>query len=216
MNGKEKLEALLAIHGQERVTPSLRHYSSEYYDPAKAREYYLRTRELKGQKAAEMNTAQREAFGYAKTQISEKKKAERTSFTEKTKADRVNARDAQVKKLEELRKSATESLARIDAKLKEFFASIESETKIPANASPKLRAFLEKNQATRKASAKRDSDKARREVGEAMRSAIGNARESYAAASKALSEQTKTGSQALEDKYKAASETEYQNIRKNV
>lgn len=182
MNGKERVEAFLA------------HYSSDYYDPEKAREYYLRTRELKGRKAAEMNTTQREAFGYAKTQISEKRKEAKTTA-------QVN----QVQKLEELRKKAVETQARIEAQLAEYFTQIQTELKIPANASPKLRAFLQKNQNQRMASAKQASAKKRREVGLALRSALTEARESYATASK-----------ALDTKYDTDSETEYQNIRANV
>ena len=33
----------------------LRHYASPYYDPQKAHEYYMRTRELKGRSTTSLN-----------------------------------------------------------------------------------------------------------------------------------------------------------------
>ena len=33
----------------------LRHYASPYYDPEKAHEYYMRTRELKGRSTTSLN-----------------------------------------------------------------------------------------------------------------------------------------------------------------
>ena len=64
------------------------HYASKYYDPVKAREYYLRTRELKGRQKGLETTEQKEAWGYAKTQISEAKKQELQTASETAKAQR--------------------------------------------------------------------------------------------------------------------------------
>lgn len=60
-----------------RVENFLAHYASEYYDPVKAHEYYLRNRELKGrQTTTGMTEKQREGWGYAKAQVSERQKAD--------------------------------------------------------------------------------------------------------------------------------------------
>lgn len=59
------------------------HYASEYYDPAKAHEYYLKNRELKGQRSTSGLTIKgnrgrseqrKQAWAYAKNQINEKHK----------------------------------------------------------------------------------------------------------------------------------------------
>lgn len=59
---------------QEFIDNHLSHYASQYYDPVKAREYYLRTRELKGRKP--MSEKQKSAWDYAKGQIKEAEKGE--------------------------------------------------------------------------------------------------------------------------------------------
>lgn len=70
-----------------RVDAFLQHYASEYYDPAKAREYYLRTRELKGrQTTSGMSDEQRQGWSYAKNQIAERKKADLDTASESRQA----------------------------------------------------------------------------------------------------------------------------------
>lgn len=70
-----------------RVGNFIAHYSSEYYDPAKAREYYLRTRELKGRSTSDLKSPEKkEAWNYTKTQIAEAKKNDTLSAAEEQKA----------------------------------------------------------------------------------------------------------------------------------
>lgn len=66
---------------------ALAHYSSPYYDPAKAHEYYLRTRELKGRTSTgNLNDTGKAAL----TQVKQKLKEERDSTVKKAKDDTVN------------------------------------------------------------------------------------------------------------------------------
>lgn len=60
----------------EFIESFLAHYASEYYDPAKAREYYLRTRELKGRRSgSDLKTdSKKQAWAYAKNKITEERK----------------------------------------------------------------------------------------------------------------------------------------------
>lgn len=52
----------------------LYHYVSPYYDPVKAHEYYMRTRELKGRKSTKgLNESGRKAASYVKSQIYEER-----------------------------------------------------------------------------------------------------------------------------------------------
>lgn len=42
----------------------LRHYASPYYDPQKAHEYYMRTRELKGRSTTSLNDDGKKIWSY--------------------------------------------------------------------------------------------------------------------------------------------------------
>ena len=44
----------------------LRHYASPYYDPQKAHEYYMRTRELKGRSTTSLNDEGKKIWSYTK------------------------------------------------------------------------------------------------------------------------------------------------------
>lgn len=91
-----------------RVGDFLAHYASEYYDPQKAHEYYLRNRELKGQQSSKgLSDAQKEGLSYAKNQIAERKKA-----------DLKSASEANRQAVEQLRATAQAKREEISAKLK--------------------------------------------------------------------------------------------------
>lgn len=106
--------------GEVFVDNFLAHYASEYYDPAKAREYYLRTRELKnkrsvsdltvkyqekskskgkknkGKMVTKVNQAatdrKKQAWAYAKNQLDEEKKARTEAASARRKEVVDNAR----------------------------------------------------------------------------------------------------------------------------
>lgn len=101
--------------GKEYVESFLAHYASEYYDPAKAREYYLRTRELKGQQNAsdltvkngkkvnrERTDERKQAWAYAKNQIGENKKADLKAISEERKQIVDHARETSQARREEI------------------------------------------------------------------------------------------------------------------
>lgn len=179
----------------------LMHYASQYYDPVKAHEYYIRNRDLKNKQKAEddklsseSRQRQSEATAYVRNQIS----------TAKT-----NELEKQTKDVDELLKAlqtkAEESALRIKQKLEEHLATLNTQLQIPANASPKVRAFLEKQHAKQSASAKNASRAQLQALGKNLRTAISVARTQYAEARKATVE-----------KYKTALETETKNIRNEV
>ena len=86
------------------------HYASPYYDPVKAHEYYMRTRELKGKRStSELNSEGKEVWGYTKNQISIEKRSKTTALTEERK-----------QKTEKLRQEAAETQARITEKLRKL------------------------------------------------------------------------------------------------
>jgi hypothetical protein len=98
------------------VDDFLAHYASEYYDPAKAREYYLRTRELKGQQSTSQltkkgdkggNERRTQAWTYAKNQISEEKKANLEALSAKRKEVVDRARESAQARREEISSKLT-------------------------------------------------------------------------------------------------------------
>lgn len=93
-------------------------HAGQYYDPAKAREYYLRTRELKGRARTSGNLktdSKKDKWAYTKSEITEAKKTEMkeasTDRTEQVKAIRASAtqrRQAISEKVSALLKVLTE------------------------------------------------------------------------------------------------------------
>lgn len=61
----------------------LRHYASPYYDPQKAHEYYMRTRELKGRSTTSLNDEGRR-FGLIQKIISNLKRQQRSKKSRKS------------------------------------------------------------------------------------------------------------------------------------
>lgn len=193
----------------------LAHYSSKYYDPVKAREYYLRTRELKGREAAatanlskESRERQTEGTAYVRDQISTQKKAALDKNQAKSKADS----EAYTARIQELSARATDTQKRIEQKLKAYLEGIDKNLKIPANASPKLRAFLEQQQARQKNSARKKTSNELRALQKNLRSVVQSARAQYRSTREANSTERKS----IVDQYKKDLETETQNIKNQV
>lgn len=100
----------------ESIEDYLAHYASKYYDPVKAHEYYLRTRELKGRRSSSnLNAEGKKVWSYTKNEISTAKKndvqEEKNNRDNQIKALRVKAdktRESISSKLEELRKSLSD------------------------------------------------------------------------------------------------------------
>lgn len=204
------------------------HYASKYYDPVKAKEYYERTKKLKGRQPAQpqLTKEQRERQTSAKAYVREQVSTQRTA-AQKAAAEKQKAR------LEKLQKDAEATRDRIVEKLnalvEKLKADIEVEVpkpklnEIPPSASPRQRAFLEKQNARmmneyngklNKARAKANAavsnarDAARDEikaVGTSLRDAVAKARTEYASARKTMAE-----------KYKSDLNTELKNIEDKV
>ena len=209
----------------EKVSNFLAHYSSPNYDPDKAREYYLRTRELKGRKpklSAETHRKQSEANLYVRDRLGAKRKADLAKNAENSVALR-NASEAQAKahkeRMEKIQATVAESVSRIEKQLSDKLAGIQKQLKIPPNASPKLRAFLEKQQRIQSNSAKVRSQSERRSLHKSLRSAVSKAREDYTASRIKISTDRKTNAEdrrSIVEKYKTDLETETRNIKEQV
>ena len=93
----------------ESKTAVLMHYASQYYDPVKAHEYYMRTRELKGRSTSTLTDDGKKIWAYTKNSIKEEKASKVKSEQE--------LRD---KKISELRAKADETKEKITSRLKEI------------------------------------------------------------------------------------------------
>lgn len=77
----DELEAEL----EEDDDDEIKHYASPYYDPAKAHEYYLKNRELKGRRStAKLNDEGKNAARYVKEQLSTERKQKVETHKEQT------------------------------------------------------------------------------------------------------------------------------------
>lgn len=217
----------------EPIEVPIKHYASEYYDPQKAHDYYMKNRELKGKQSTKgMSDQQKEAWSYSKNSIKEKKKADLTSASEAQKAQ-----------MEALRNQATALRDSIRSKLEGLLESLKV-TKIepkkvdppelitiPENATDRQKAlFREQNQrkmntynakvAKAEAEARDATEAARKDSSEKSKAA----RESASAELKKVGEDLKgvvqkaradyeAAKKATEQKYKDAVDNEYNNIR---
>lgn len=68
-------------------------YASQYYDPAKAHEYYLKNRELKGRNPAELNKADKKVWSATKSNIAAEKKSATKNLVETHKTELKQLRD---------------------------------------------------------------------------------------------------------------------------
>jgi len=204
------------------------------YDPVKAHEYYMKNRELRGavtpqkgetkeQRKARVSTSQKQREGrmYVNNQLSKQRQAETKDM-----------QSAQQVRLDAIRKNAEASRARIEGKLNTFLQELTAKAKpvkliplneIPSNASPRVRAFWERQNANivksnrdaveksnaanaaKKNTAKAQAAAEMKRVGSELKNAVAEARATYEESKKQMRE-----------KYKLAAETEHKNIKANV
>lgn len=171
----------------------LAHYASEYYDPAKAREYYLRNRELKGRQSTKgMSDTQKEALGYSKHQIGEAKKSELT-----------NTQKAMMARNQALREKAEEATKRITEKIRALASQLElSRANMSSAQLRKLQSGADSDKVQKlRESASKEINQIRTD----LKAAIAKSRETYEENKKQIS-----------SKYDAAAEKEYNNIKSQL
>lgn len=124
------------------------HYASPYYDPVKAHEYYMRTRELKGRRSAtQLNDEGKKVWSYTKNSIKDNKSSEVEE--EKNKRDKKISEFRAKKQITENLKALNEQLTKRNTEQKESVdAGKNSEieklmaVKIPTGLSKEERAQL--------------------------------------------------------------------------
>lgn len=134
----------------ERVDNFLMHYASKYYDPVKAREYYLRTRELKGREPAlskESRARQQQGTAYVTNEIRTRQAAD-LAKNQKARDALVTAANKRAEehkaRMEKLQKDVKDVQKKTIDEFRSKVESIKAQFRIPENASPQTRARLEK------------------------------------------------------------------------
>ena len=95
------------------------HYASEYYDPVKAHEYYMKHRQLKGRSKGSLTDKGKEIWSYTESNIKDRKRKE-IQEAELEKEVRIKElKDNTKKKKEEISNKLTQLLEAINSKYKE-------------------------------------------------------------------------------------------------
>lgn len=116
---------------EHKVNDFLEHYASQFYNPAKAHDYYEKHKDLKGRSTAVLTDKGKETWAYTKNSISEKKKADLEAAQKK--------QEAIIKSSQE---KATATLASIAAKLKTFRKTLSEQTTSKIAAVPPISSGL--------------------------------------------------------------------------
>lgn len=112
------------------VDGKLAHYASPYYDPKKAHEYYMRTRELKGRKStATLNDQGKAAAKYVKEQLTTERKEKQQDSRDETNADISSVKSRAQQNIESARDRKLQQIENhkqlMNAKIETLRASLE-------------------------------------------------------------------------------------------
>lgn len=200
----------------EKVENFLAHYASKYYDPVKAKEYYERTKELVGRDSASPEQPTSGTGTVSKLTVGAKAQGALSSLASRSGSSVQPQVQAQLQsavkdpvaahneRMEKLAKDTEELRDKIVDKLKSEVERIRTQLKIPANASPKLRAYLEKQQRSQTKTAVGSAQKDMNKLKSDVKAAVAKAKEDYkaiqaqaAAERKAQAEQNRLNNMAV-------------------
>lgn len=185
----QNLDDFLKHYGSFTVDDSdssLTHYSSKYYNPAKAREYYLRTRRLKGRRPAQAQLVnpKRKTAAKAPPTTAKQRAALSKAKTAAKRAELEKAKKANEQRIAAAQAKSKASRAKVASKLKELRVKVlerfmKNMTRIPKGASPERAAQLAK---AHRADVQRATNRANGElsrIAEHMRGTVKQSRATY-------------------------------------
>jgi len=195
----------------------LKHYASPYYDPVKAHEYYMRTRELKGRTSTSgLNEKGREAASYIKNQINEERDAKLSERKSRYDTDRTNTAESKRQSLTNLSDSfkaekehnQSKKKTKIEnttGQIQNEIGELQSQLRNMSSAQKKMKSAEIKNQI---ANLRSKSSAARAEITEEYNSIVAN-----------LSAKNKSDKDEVNTEYKSKSEgihKEYSTDKKTI
>lgn len=235
LDSKRKSTRYSGVVRSDKVEAFLQHYASEYYDPVKAHDYYMKNRQLKGRTSSGMSDEQKKAWTYTKAQVTTEKKSkitEQRAVKEqqidefRAKAEVTRKRISEKLKLlrEKITSNAEADREKIVAKRQ---ADIDNIPPIPKNISPDQRAILMAQRKQAIADIRSDikadkdgiSDEAKKERTTSSDSASIERDETRAILKTAITEVRDAYEKAKEDlnaKYEQTFDDEYSNVLSNI
>jgi hypothetical protein len=116
------------------ITSFLEHAGSEFYDPVKAHEYYLRNRELKGRRPSQnvsdlKTTRQREGWSYVKSKLKEAKTTDRTAVNKTYSENVAKLRTTADKRRNEIRSKLAILIGKLSVDRKTQLAKLDTDRK---------------------------------------------------------------------------------------
>lgn len=165
---------LQSFQQSDQSVSALEHYASPYYDPVKAHEYYMRTRQLKGrQSTGGLNTQGKEAL----TQVKANLKAERDARLKKAKAKRDTTLE---KSQSETEQKIAQNATKMQSEIQSLYAELDGLSGLnKASLARKIKEIQSKI-----ASLRQENSKAKAELTAANRMTSQSARSEYASESK--------------------------------
>ena len=221
---EEFLEAHLS-HGKSR------------YDPVKAHEYYLRTRELKGRRSTSelKGNKKKEAWAYTKDQVQKERKESLIDAAENKQQAVAQLREKAQERREELREKLRDIMESLTDNAQTSRERISNQVDAAIAALPKMPEGLSKEDAAKFAAKRREeiarirgeAKESRTKLGEETKSVRGvergkMAEERVRVATELKSsvdsarEKFKVAREAIKAKYETELDREYESIRANV
>jgi len=193
----------------------LQHYASEYYDPVKAHEYYMKNRELKGRTSTSgLNDKGREAASYIKKQINDERDAKIAADKEKsnkTVKDLGEARKADIDAANQQLKTTVEQLnaskkSQVESAKNQMQSQVDSLRDALKGMDKEAKAANREMILARIASLRETNAAFREKVSEDTRSAISEQRNSTKGYKEQVSESTRDAVSSERERHKTAKE----------
>lgn len=108
----------------------IKHYASPYYDPVKAHEYYMKTRELKGRSTSSLNDDGKKAAKYVRKILDDERKKKVEEHKTKTNKDIAASKEALNARIAARKEQVSADLASEKEATKENIAAYKDQTEL--------------------------------------------------------------------------------------
>lgn len=192
-------------------------HAESRYDPVKAHEYYLRTRELKGRRSVSdlgRSKKKRERWVYTKGKVEEERKEALIDAADANKQAVTHLRNVAEKRREEIREKLRATMARITSETKADREQISREVEAKIASVPEVPKGLSKEETAKLAAERREviakirgeAKASRVEVSVDTKSERSSKREDIAGQRTQISEELKGSLEKAKEAYKATRE----------
>lgn len=185
------------------------HYASEYYDPVKAHEYYMKNRELKGRQTKNLSDEQKSNLSYLKSTIDSQRDRAIEQRTEQYRRDVNNAGEEMRSKISEENQRKADELKRKSGQVQSNIKSLREKL---ANMSPYFRAHNSERILKEIDGLRKDNDRVRAEVTEETQKTIESIRSNNSSKRESLANQFKSDKVNIKQEYADKYAEEYNKL----